>query len=161
MRIDRWLANVLDKPGYASESLDKLEDRFNKNNLKRMGLHLEHIITQHPDNRALFTNKVGVFDEAAFGQTRNLLGMVLLLTDKQNLSSNNEIYEDKWQTYSQSNLIWNELLVGHMPEIYARNLPSDLRFPPVEPSNKVFPLDQVENRQKSLFAAIRHIWATD
>lgn len=24
MRIDRWLATVLDKPGYASESLDKL-----------------------------------------------------------------------------------------------------------------------------------------
>ena len=77
MRIDRWLATVLDKPGYASESLDKLEDRFNKNNLKRMGMHLEHIVTQHPDNRALFTNESGVFDEAKFGQTRNLLGMVL------------------------------------------------------------------------------------
>lgn len=44
--------------------------------------------------------------------------------------------------------------------IHARNLPTDLRFPPVVPTNKVFPLDQVDNRQKALFAAIRHIWAT-
>lgn len=160
MRIDRWLAAVLDKPGYASESLDKLEDRFNKNNLKRMGMHLEHIVTQHPDNRALFTNENGVFDEAAFGQTRNLLGMVLLLTDKQNLSSNDAIYVGKQQTYSQSNLIWNEMMVGHVPEIYARKLPADLRFGPILPSNNVFPLDQVDNRQRALFAAIRHIWAT-
>lgn len=160
MRIDRWLAAVLDKPGYASESLDKLEDRFNKNNLKRMGMHLEHIMTQHPDNRALFINESGGFDEAAFGHTRNLLGMVLLLTDKHNLSSNNEVYEDKKQTYSQSNLIWNELMVGHVPDVHARKLPDDLRFAPILPTNKVFPLDQVDNRQKALFAAIRRIWAT-
>ena len=31
MRIDRYLAAQLDKPSYAVESLDKLEDRFNKN----------------------------------------------------------------------------------------------------------------------------------
>ena len=160
MRIDRWLANLLDKPGYASESLDKLEDRFNKNNLKRMGMHLEHILTQHPENRALFTNEDGVFDEAVFGRVRNLLGMVLLLTDKQNLSSNNEVYEDKQQTYAQSNLIWNELMVGQVADIYTPNLPADLRFPPILPVNKVFPLDQLDNRQKALFAAIRHIWAT-
>ena len=61
---------------------------------------------------------------------------------------------------TQSNLIWNELMVGHVPEIYARNLPDDLGVEPVLPANKVFPLDQVENRQKALFAAIRHIWAT-
>lgn len=159
MRIDRWLATILDKPGYASESLDKLEDRFNRNNLKRMGMHLEHILTHHPENNALFTDESGIFDEAAFAGTRNLLGMVLLLTDKQNLSSNNEVYEDKQETYSQSNVIWNELLVGHVPDIHLRNLPEDLRFPPILPVNGVFPRDQVDNRQKALFAAIQHIWA--
>ena len=40
--------------------------------------------------------------------------VVLLLKDKLNLSSNNEIYKDKQDTYAKSNLIWNELLVGHM-----------------------------------------------
>ena len=55
MRIDRYLARLLDKPSYADESLEELEDRFNKNNLRRHGMHLEHILTQHPKNRALFT----------------------------------------------------------------------------------------------------------
>jgi hypothetical protein len=32
--------------------------------------------------------------------------------------------------------------------------------PSVVPANKVFPLDQVDSRQKALFAAIRDIWAT-
>jgi uncharacterized protein DUF1524 len=158
MRIDRYLSQLLDKPSYASESLDQVEDRFNKNNLKRYGMHLEHILTQHPDNRALFT-KNGVFDEAAFNQTRNALGMVLLLTDKQNLSSNNEVYRDKVKTYSQSDLIWNELLIGDVAGVHMEKLPPDLRFPPVEPKDNVFPLDQLENRQRAIFAAIRGIWA--
>ncbi len=42
---------------------------------------------------------------AAFQQIRNLLGMVLLLKDKHNLSSNDEIYKDQCDTYSKSNLI--------------------------------------------------------
>jgi len=73
-------------------------------------MHLEHIYTQHAKNKSPFT-KDGVFDESAFQQTRNLLGMVLLLKDKHNLSSHDEIYADKRDTYSKSNLIWNEMLV--------------------------------------------------
>ena len=53
-----------------------LEDRFNKNNLQRIGMHLEHILTQHPKNRSIFTNERGVFDEAKFTRSSNLLGMV-------------------------------------------------------------------------------------
>ena len=159
MRIDRYLSFLLDKPSYAREDLTGLEDRFNKNNLRRYGMHLEHIYTQHPDNRDLFTND-GVFDEARFNQTRNLLGMVLLLKDKQNLSSNNEVYEDKQETYSQSNLIWNELLVGHVPNVDVRHLPAELQVDPVDPENGVFPLSAVDGRQKVVFEAIKHIWAT-
>jgi uncharacterized protein with ParB-like and HNH nuclease domain len=43
MRIDRYLAQLLDKPSYADESLEELEDRFNKNNLRRRGMHLLRI----------------------------------------------------------------------------------------------------------------------
>lgn len=160
MRIDRYLSKLLDKPSYAGESLELLEDRFNKNNLRRHGMHLEHILTQHPMNRGLFTSD-GIFDEAKFSQTRNLLGMVLLLTDKQNLSSSDEIYNDKQTTYAKSNLIWNELLVGHMATVHARNLPADLRMEPVIPleSEGVFPLSAVEGRQRIIFEAIKRIWA--
>ena len=159
MRIDRYLAQLLDKPSYTLEPLVELEDRFNKNNLKRHGMHLEHILTQHPANHALFTDEKGVFNEAPFNQTRNYLGMVLLLTDKQNLSSNNEIYQNKLETYSKSNLIWNELLVGDLANVHMKNVPSDLQFLPIQPNKGVFPLDQVENRQRAIFAAIRHLWA--
>lgn len=157
MRIDRHLADLLDKPSFASEELDELEDRFNKNNLRRYGMHLEHIYTQHDANRALFTTN-SHFDESAFQQKRNLLGMVLLLKDKQNLSSNNEIYADKQQTYAQSNLIWNELLVGHLPNVDRQRLPAELRVEPVQPENQVFPLTAVDARQKVVFEAIKRIW---
>ena len=157
MRIDRYLAGFLDKPSYTAGKLTDLEERFNKNNRLRYGMHLEHIFTQHEANRALFTTN-GHFDESAFQQKRNLLGMVLLLKDKQNLSSNNEIYADKQQTYTQSNLIWNELLVGHLPKVDQQRLPVELRADPVQPDNKVFPVAAVESRQKVIFEAIKRIW---
>ena len=160
LRIDRWLSKLLDKPSYAAGDLEELENRFNKNNRRRHGMHLEHIYTWHEANCALFQDASGVFDNARFNRTRNLLGMVLLLEDSQNLSSNNAIYTEKVETYSLSNLIWNELLVGHLDSVDTRNLPADLCFPPVAPIDNVFPIDQVENRQRVLFAAIRHIWAT-
>ena len=159
MRIDRDLANLLDKPSYADESLEGLEDRFNKNNLRRRGMHLEHILTQHAKNRAMFTLN-GVFDEAKFTQTRNLLGMVLLLKDKQNLSSNDEIYKDKQSTYAKSNLIWNELLVGHMASVDTKCLPTELRVEAVLPVNSdgVFPLAAIDGRQRVVFEAVKRIW---
>ena len=158
MRIDRNLAKLLDKPSYADESLENLEDRFNKNNLRRHGMHLEHILTQHPKNRSMFTSN-GVFDEAKFTQTRNLLGMVLLLKDKQNLSSNDDIYKDKQDTYAKSNLIWNELLVGHMDNIDRKRLPVELQVETIEPDVQgVFPLTAVEGRQRIVFEAIKRIW---
>jgi hypothetical protein len=108
----------------------------------------------------MFTSN-SVFDEAKFSQTRNLLGMVLLLKDKQNLSSNDEIYEDKQDTYAKSNLIWNELLVGHMASVDTKNLPPELQVEPVKPvdGDGVFPLAAVDGRQKLMFEGIKRIWA--
>ncbi|MDP2719259.1 MAG: DUF1524 domain-containing protein, partial [Dehalococcoidia bacterium] len=161
MRIDRYLSELMDnKPSYASVDLMELEDRFNRNNAKHQGMHLEHMYTQHPKNKALFTTD-GILDEAYFQQTRNRLGMVLLLKDKLNLSSNDEIYVDKLNTYSGSNLIWNELLAGSVPEVYVRSLPADLSLKRIDPTpDGVFPLDKVEERQKAVFAAIKAIWGS-
>ncbi len=160
MRIDRHLSYLLDKPSFASAGLEELEARFNRTGNKRYGMQLEHIYTQHPSNKALFT-KDGVFDASAFQHTRNLLGMVLLLKDKHNLSSNDDLYADKQDTYSMSNLIWNELLVGHLQEVDARNLPPDLQLKMIEPNSEgVFPLDKVEERQKAVYHAIKHLWGS-
>lgn len=158
MRIDRHLARLLDKPSFASVDLTELENRFNRTGNRRHGMHLEHIYTQHASNKALFT-KDGVFDESGFQQTRNLLGMVLLLKDKHNLSSNDDIYRDKCDTYSKSNLVWNELLVGHLQNVDMRELPEELQLENIEPAaDGVFPKDKVEERQKATYAAIKAIW---
>ncbi len=161
MRIDRYLSVLMDnKPSYASAELEELENRFNRNNLRQHGMHLEHMYTQHPKNKALFTTN-GILDEAAFQQTRNRLGMVLLLKDKVNLSSSDEIYLDKLDTYSKSNMIWNELLAGSVPGVYMHNLPPSLQLTRIDPTpDGVFPKDKVEERQKAIFAAIKEIWGT-
>ena len=158
MRVDRYLAQILNKPSFASVGLEELEDQFNRTGRKRYGLHLEHIYTHHDANKQLFTSDQ-LFDESEFQQIRNLMGMVLLLKDKQNLSSGNEIYQDKCDTYSMSNLIWNELLVGHIPPTDFRNLPDEFQQLKIEPTKTgVFPRNEVENRQKAVFAAIKAIW---
>ena len=160
MRIDRWLATLVDKPSFALSSLEELEHRFNKNNRRQIhAMQLEHIYARNDANLALFTNAKGIFDEAMFNQVRNLLGMVLLLKDTHNWSSNNDLYAGKQEIYSQSSLVWNELLVGHLAPVDARYLPPELKVAAIRPVNDVFPRDQVESRQRVIFEAIRHIWA--
>jgi hypothetical protein len=160
MRIDRYLSELMDKPSFVSSDLDTLEARFNRTGTRMYALHLEHVYTQHPKNKALFIAN-GVFDESAFQQTRNLLGMVLLLKDKHNLSSSDEVFFNKRDTYSKSNLIWNELLVGHMPQADIQALPIEMRFRPILPTPEgVFPRESVEERQRAIFSAINLVWGS-
>lgn len=160
MRIDRFLAQHLDKPSYCHEPLEKLEERFNKNNRRRYGMHLEHIYAYNDKNQRLFTDKdTGVFDEARFKEIRNKMGMVLLLKDSQNISSNNDYYILKISDYATSNIIWDELLVGHIDSVDQKNLPKNLTFTAIEPDSEgVFPLDKVETRQREFVDVLKLIW---
>ncbi len=159
MRIDRYLSDLLDKPSYAGGDLKELEERFNKTTRRKYGMHLEHIYAYNDPNMALFTSDEHGFDEVQFTTTRNLLGMVLLLKDRQNISSGNEIYTDKIETYKKSNFIWNELLAGHLHGVDERDLPDHLRVTSVQPDpSGAFPKDQVGNRQRLIFHAIKHLW---
>jgi hypothetical protein len=158
MRIDRYLSKVLDKPSYAGGNLEELEEHFNKTTRRRYGMHLEHIYAYNDPNKALFTMD-NQFDEQAFKIMRDLLGMVLLLKDSQNISSNNEIYKDKIDTYKKSNFIWNELLSGHVPGVDVRNLPEVFRIQEVKPDETgAFPIKDIANRQAAMFNAVKHIW---
>ena len=158
MRIDRHLCSLLDKPSYAGDDLEKLEEYFNKTTRRRYGMHLEHIYAYNNPNMALFTDENG-FDEQQFKDVRERLGMVLLLKDKQNISSSNEIYTHKMDTYKKSNFLWNEMLVGHLHSVDAKRLPEELQSKPVMPdSTGAFPKDKVDERQRLLFNAIKRIW---
>lgn len=159
MRIDKYLGDILDKPSYCKDSLANLEERFNKNNLKRYGMHLEHIYANNDKNKLLFTGENKIFDESKFNTVRNKLGMVLLLKDKQNISSNNDYYTLKVEDYKTSNLIWNELLVGHIDSIDRKNLPTQANFDKIKPNiDGVFPLEMLEARQKETFEMLKLIW---
>lgn len=161
LRIDRWMSQVLDKPSYCGAPFLEIEERFNKSNRRRFGMHLEHIYAYNDANRTLFRDpKTGLFDEAGFEQTRNQMGMVLLLKDLQNLSSNNDVYRDKRNDYEMSDLIWNQLLVGHLPSVDVKVLPQELQDAEVEAdATGAFPKDKVEQRQRLFFEAFRAIWA--
>jgi len=159
MRIDRYLAQLLDKPSYAKDgTLRDLEGHFNKTGRRIYGMHLEHIIANNKENIALFTDANGVFDSAKYNEIRNKLGAVLLLKDRQNESSNNALYKKKFEEYGQSNFIWNEWLVGDLHAVDNRNLPS-WGITPIQPADDgTFPLDKIMDRQKAIFNAINAIW---
>ena len=161
MRIDRWLSDLLDKPSYCSETAIELEDRFNRSNRKRYGMHLEHIYAHNDANRNLFLDPATrVVDAALFDQTRNYLGMVLLLKNSQNISSGNDLYRDKLDDYAMSDIIWNELLTGKLPDVDSRKLPFNSKTLQLSPIQKaLFPRDKIDQRQKIFFEALKAIWS--
>jgi uncharacterized protein with ParB-like and HNH nuclease domain len=161
MRIDRYLSQLLDKPSYCNAPAAEIEERFNKTNRRRYGMHLEHIYAYNDANRALFTDaETNLFDSATFEQTRNKMGMVLLLKDAQNLSSGNDIYRDKLDDYASSNIIWNEVLAGSLPSVDAGCLPTAFQNAFIEADEGgAFPKDKVETRQRLFFEAVKAIWA--
>ncbi len=161
MRIDHWLSELLDKPSYCQGSPEVIEERFNRSSRKRYGMHLEHIYAHNDANQRLFLDpETQVYDSALFDQIRNYLGMVLLLKDLQNISSGNDVYLDKIEDYETSDIIWNELLVGHLAGVDAKLLPEPFRNATIlaDPTG-VFPIDKVEQRQKIFFEAVKAIWS--
>jgi uncharacterized protein with ParB-like and HNH nuclease domain len=68
------------------------------------GYHIEHILANNEENKALFND-----DEELFYTERNLLGGLLMLKGRDNQSSGNETYSEKLKTYSGT-LIWNQTL---------------------------------------------------
>jgi hypothetical protein len=124
-------------------------------------MHLEHIFAYNDANRALFTDPAtGLFDAAVFEQIRNLLGMVLLLKYLQNLSSSNDIYSDKLDDYAKSDIIWNQLLAGHLPSVDTKILPPPFQNAAIAADvSGAFPRDKVDQRQSLFFEAFKTVWA--
>lgn len=97
-RIDDFLAN-----GMKVSPKHPIQDLVTKR-CEKAGFHVEHILSHNDENRILFG-----YDEERFDSERNRLGGVLLLKGKDNISSFNEVYQDKLKTHA-STLYWNETL---------------------------------------------------
>lgn len=116
------------------------------------GFHIEHILARNDENLALFGK-----DQERFEQERNRLGATLLLRGQDNQSSGDEPYTKKLATYANT-LLWNETL---REDSYKSKL-DFTRF--VEQSGlpfralATFGPDEIEERQKLLFALCNLIW---
>lgn len=116
------------------------------------GFHIEHILSNNPENKALFND-----DEEYFEKERNRLGGLLLLKGKDNISSNNEPYKKKLKSYANT-LYWNETL---REDTYKSKLDFtsminkfSLQFRPMDE----FGPDELEERHKLLYKIVKIIW---
>lgn len=119
------------------------------------GHHIEHIIADNEENRNIFGN-----DEELFHQERNRLGALLLLRGKANLSSGNEPYSKKLETYSgKFNLLWTQTLREDFyhsnPDFKEFMKKFNLNFKPYPDK---FDKGAVNERQKLLFDIAKIIW---
>lgn len=154
MRFKRYYFARIEQ--FFSENLNQgmkhpIDDLVSKTGAKT-GFHIEHILSHNEENKAFFNN-----DDDLFEQERNRLGGILLLKGRDNISSNNEPYKDKLKTYA-STLYWNETL---REDTYKSKLDmNDLKNKfglDLKPMIK-FGKDELENRQRLLFAISQNIW---
>ena len=128
-----------------------IEDLVSKTGAKT-GFHIEHILSHNEENKAFFNN-----DDDLFEQERNRLGGILLLKGRDNISSNNEPYTEKLKTYANT-LYWNETL---REDAYKSKLDmNDLKkkFNLELQAMNQFGKDELEIRQRLLFAISQNIW---
>ena len=159
LRIDETLSKLMNRASLVTDATIDLEYLFNKTNRKSYELHLEHMYAHNERNEVLFLNDENEFDYYKFDNLRNQFGALLILKDAHNLSSGADVYEDKMNIYRQSNMIWNEMIVGEIPEIDLRKLPFDFTFSIHKPNEKgLLDVTAIEQRQKELFELIKYTW---
>jgi uncharacterized protein with ParB-like and HNH nuclease domain len=116
------------------------------------GYHIEHVLANNDENRALFGD-----DEELFTRERNKLGALLLLRGRDNEASNNESYAEKVKTYAHS-LLWNQTL---HPDFKHKNKgleEFDKAFDLGLSTYGIFDSNAINARQQILWKLIRIIW---
>ena len=125
----------------------------------KIGYHIEHILSRNATNQGYFEN------EEEFNAQRNLLGGLLLLKGKENISSSNEEYADKLKTYSNS-LVWGRSLCEncyhstHKDFINFNNKifeNKNIKFKPYQKFDKA----TLHERNRLLYEIIKIIWEVD
>jgi hypothetical protein len=60
-----------------------------------------------------------------------------------------------------SDIIWNQVLAGHLPSVDEKVLPSAFQNAKVvADANGAFPKNKIDQRQRLFFEAYKTIWAT-
>jgi uncharacterized protein with ParB-like and HNH nuclease domain len=121
----------------------------------KTGYHIEHIFSRNEENKSHFET------EEEFETKRNKLGGLLLLYNRDNISSGNEEYKDKLKTYNNG-LVWGKTLVDifyHTNKKFEGfNLhfkdKTENEFKPVE----IFDKEALEYRSRLLYNIVKEIW---
>lgn len=148
-RVEQFICN-----GLHQSMKDSVETISTKTSHK-LGYHIEHILSHNATN-------VGYFDsEEEFEVLRNQLGGLLLLKDRDNISSGNEEYVDKLKTYS-AGLVWGHTLCD---DFHHKNKDLDDFNEYIQTvcenkitSIKVFDKSALENRTRLLYDIVKLIW---
>ncbi len=122
------------------------------------GYHIEHILSDNEENKAYFST------EEDFWERRNNIGALLLLKGRDNISSGNELYKDKLETYSHGTKWANTLCKS----FYNAN-PDFRDFNDWLTTNKhvsfvpysEFGVPEMEARCRLLYELVKIIWEVD
>ncbi len=151
-RIEKFLCD-----GLCESMKDSVETISTKTSYK-LGYHIEHILSHNSTNISYFES------EEEFELLRNQLGGLLLLKDRDNISSGNEEYSDKLKTYS-AGLVWGHTLCKEYHHINKslNTLNSQLQaacgqtITPID----VFDKSALESRTRLLYDIVKLIWEID
>lgn len=147
-RVDHFIAENIKQPTDSYYNMVRNTGSVN-------GYHIEHILADNEENKALFGN-----DEELFYKERNRLGALLILKGRDNLSSSNETYKEKIKTYSHGTL-WARTLTEEFyhkhPDFRDFCNKYHLNFEPI----KMYDQEAVEERQKLLFDLVKLIWGKE
>ena len=96
-RIEEYLCNAIE------EEMQKDVIYISTISSSKKGYHVEHIFSQNNENLNYFES------EEEFNEERDRIGALLMLKGGDNISSGNELYEDKLKTYSRGT-VWAKTL---------------------------------------------------
>ena len=122
---------------------------------KKNGHHIEHILSNNDESRALFDEDV---DE--FIRERNRLGALVLLRGPDNISAGNKPYQVKLKVYSHGTLtartLTNNFYVCN-PDFHKFRKKHNLDFHPIER----FDREAIDDRHRLYFELAKRIWGDD
>ena len=120
-----------------------------------VGYHIEHIFSDNEENKAYFN------DEEDFWNRRNSIGALLLLKGRNNISSGNEKYSEKLETYSNGP-IWGKTLCSNFyhsnPDFIEFNKELKTTHNVEFKSYDTFDLQAMDERCKLLYEIVKIIW---
>lgn len=148
-RVERYICKKINKK--PQNSVDEISTMSGE----KTGYHIEHIFSRNETNKAYFKN------EEEFEEKRNLIGGLLLLKGRSNISSGNEEYADKLKTYSNG-LVWGHTLCD---DFYHANPDFNDFNKKLEKENGVkfegiakFNKEALDKRTGLLFELVKIIW---